>query len=186
MRQKEIVTVILAGGEGTRMGGLDKGLVLFKGRPLIEHVLARVIEQSRQSSTILVSANRHIQEYRKFGYCVFQDQLKRQGPLGGMLSALDYLPDTCERVQFVSCDTPFIPLDLIEKLSYSVMASYPYTDVKSHYCHAQYPISDLKCIEKLLCNTERRIRKFLELLDAEGILFQDEAAFTNYNTLSDL
>lgn len=182
MQRKKIVTVILAGGEGTRMGGVDKGLVLFEDIPFIEHVLNRVLAQSCPSSQILISANRHIQEYHRYGYLVFQDQLKGQGPLGGMLSALDYLPATCERVQFVSCDAPVIPLDLIEKLYNSSIACYPYTSIKSHYCHAQYPISDLKNIMKLLCNDERRLVQFLKKINAEGILFQEEAAFANYNT----
>ncbi|GBU10154.1 molybdenum cofactor guanylyltransferase [Gammaproteobacteria bacterium] len=214
-----VTTIILAGGEGRRMDGKDKGLLLFKASkfdkelPLIEHVIKRLIPQSAQ---ILISANRNkaqyqdiLGRYQQNKQIVFadKDDLKALGPMAGMLSAVDYLDlnldiDTDinvdidyvdnqhdfmrERIQFVSCDAPFIPLDLIEKLYSKTAASYPVTLEKQHYCHTQLFKKDLTLIKARLEHKELKIRSFLAFIKAQAVVFDDEASFFNCNTKQEL
>jgi len=107
----DITTVILAGGEGRRMGGIDKGLIELDGKPLIEHVIARL---TPQTSNIVISANRNIEHYQAYGYPVITDQIKKQGPLGGILSAL--LQCKSDWLLTVPCDSPQLPLGLIQHI----------------------------------------------------------------------
>lgn len=108
----EVSAVILAGGQGSRLGGLDKGLVPFQGIPLVQQIIQRL---SPQLDNILISANRSLDAYRAFGYPVLEDeQAGFQGPLMGMLSALRISPSPW--TLFVPCDTPFLPADLLERL----------------------------------------------------------------------
>ncbi|MDJ0806951.1 MAG: molybdenum cofactor guanylyltransferase MobA [Gammaproteobacteria bacterium] len=107
-----ITGVILAGGQASRMGGEDKGLVHLNHRPLIEHVIA-VLEP--QVDRLLINSNRNLARYRGFGYPVISDRLPDYaGPLAGILAALEY-PDT-EFLLCVPCDGPWLPADLIERL----------------------------------------------------------------------
>lgn len=108
MATAAITAVILAGGRAQRMGGEDKGLLELNGKPLIRHVIERI---ESQVDTILISANRNLAEYEKFGYPVVTDEQRDfLGPLAGIATALqdcagDYL-------LAVPCDTPFLPNDL--------------------------------------------------------------------------
>lgn len=108
----DITACVLAGGRATRMGGQDKGLVEFRGKPMVAHVLERL---AHQTSRILINANRNRESYAAFGYPVLSDQLSDfQGPLAGMASALDQCQT--DYLMTVPCDCPFIPLDLAKKL----------------------------------------------------------------------
>ena len=80
--------IILSGGRSTRMNGEDKGLILFQSKPLIQHVISRLIHQTDE---ILISANREIQVYETFGYPVLQDATNSfLGPLAGFLLGLTH------------------------------------------------------------------------------------------------
>lgn len=113
MQETAVFTgAILAGGRGRRMGGRDKGLVELAGRPMV----ARVIERIRpQVDTLIINANRHIDSYTQYGYPVVSDVIDDYcGPLAGMASALRRAAPGF--VVTVPCDTPFLPLDLVERL----------------------------------------------------------------------
>jgi molybdopterin-guanine dinucleotide biosynthesis protein A len=85
---QEISILILAGGRGSRMNGRDKGLMELAGKPCIEHLLARLDKRS----PILISANRHLNQYRRYGYPVIRDFMAGfPGPLAGFVSALDIM-----------------------------------------------------------------------------------------------
>ena len=110
---REAVTgVILAGGRGARMGGVDKGLVEVAGRPMVEHVLAAV---ERQAGAVAINANRSIERYARYGHPVIADRMDGfQGPLAGMASAL--AAAATEFVLVVPCDSPLVDASLGPRL----------------------------------------------------------------------
>lgn len=107
--------VILAGGQASRMGGKDKGLIELNQKPLIEHVIERL---SPQTPRILINANRNQDAYSKFGF-VFSDQFKDfPGPMGGIHAGLMHAET--DWVGFVPCDSPQINTDLVERFCQAV------------------------------------------------------------------
>jgi molybdenum cofactor guanylyltransferase len=111
-RREEITAVILAGGRGSRMGGVDKGLIELNGKPLIEHVLAAIADQV---GAVVINANRHQAEYAAYGYPVIADSLADyQGPLAGFLAAMQSV-QTADIIS-VPCDGPLLSDDLVERL----------------------------------------------------------------------
>lgn len=107
-----ITAVILAGGKGRRMEGRDKGLVPVVGGPLIGKVIDRI---KPQVTRILISANRNIAEYSRFGFPVVEDSLDSfAGPLSGILSAMD-LTDG-DKLVVIPCDMPLVPDDIVNRL----------------------------------------------------------------------
>lgn len=112
-RPDSITGLILAGGQGQRMGGVDKGLVELGGQPLVAHVLARLVPQVRE---ILISANRNIERYAGFGHRVLRDEdPEYPGPLAGILQGLRAA--TTPWLVLAPCDSPFLPTDLVARLS---------------------------------------------------------------------
>ena len=110
---EEITGLILAGGRGTRMGGVDKGLQNFNGMPLALHTLLRLQLQVGQ---VMINANRNLAAYESFGVPVWPDVLADYaGPLAGFLTGLE----RCETPYLVTvpCDTPRFPLDLVPRLA---------------------------------------------------------------------
>ena len=104
--------LVLAGGRGTRMGGVDKGLQLLNGRPLIDHVLERL---APQVGPLLINANRHIDRYAAFGFAVVGDgNTNFNGPLAGLLAGLQAAKS--DWLLCVPCDAPCLPLDLAARL----------------------------------------------------------------------
>lgn len=118
----QITAVVLAGGRGSRMGGVDKGLQNFNGTPLALHSLLRLQMQSGGLvGEVMINANRNLAAYEAFGVPVWPDTLGDfPGPLAGFLTALE----RCETPYLltVPCDTPLFPLDLAERLA-SALAS---------------------------------------------------------------
>jgi molybdopterin-guanine dinucleotide biosynthesis protein A len=111
----EITGLILAGGRGSRMGGLDKGLEPFKGIPLALHALTR-LQMGGSVGAIMINANRNLAAYESFGASVWPDGLADYaGPLAGFLTGLE----RCETPFLVTvpCDTPLLPLDLVPRLA---------------------------------------------------------------------
>lgn len=116
--KEEVTGVVLAGGRGSRMGGVDKGLQNFNGMPLALHTLMRL---QLQVGEIMINANRNLSAYEAFGAAVWPDGLADYaGPLAGFLTALEQ----CETpyLMTVPCDTPLFPLDLVERLAHAMEA----------------------------------------------------------------
>ncbi|MEJ2592604.1 MAG: molybdenum cofactor guanylyltransferase MobA [Candidatus Thiodiazotropha sp.] len=108
----DVTAVILAGGRGSRMGGVDKGLVDLNGRPLIEHVIAAI---AGQVGALVINANRNLERYRAFGYPVITDSMSDyQGPLAGLLAAMTAV-DTDDIVS-MPCDGPLLCDDYVARL----------------------------------------------------------------------
>jgi molybdopterin-guanine dinucleotide biosynthesis protein A len=116
---EDVTGLILAGGRGSRMGGVDKGLQNFRGIPLALHTLMRL---QPQVADVLVNANRNLAAYEALGVPVWPDALPDfAGPLAGFLTGLE----RCETPWLVTvpCDTPLFPLDLVERLAQAALAS---------------------------------------------------------------
>ena len=114
-----ITGLILAGGRGSRMGGVDKGLQNFRGLPLALQTLMRLQLQSLPLQEVLINANRNLAAYESLGVPVWPDSIDGfAGPLAGFQTGLE----RCETplLLTVPCDTPLFPLDLVERL-YSAM-----------------------------------------------------------------
>jgi molybdopterin-guanine dinucleotide biosynthesis protein A len=110
-----ITGLILAGGRGSRMGGIDKGLQNFRGLPLALQTLMRLQVQSQPLQEVLINANRNLSAYESLGVPVWPDSIDGfAGPLAGFLAGLE----RCETplLLTVPCDTPLFPLDLVERL----------------------------------------------------------------------
>lgn len=111
-----ITGLVLAGGRGSRMGGIDKGLQLFNGVPLAQHSLQRLQPQVGQ---VLLNANRNFERYAAFGAPVFADARDEPavfaGPLAGFLAGLQHCKTTY--LVTVPCDTPHFPADLVARLA---------------------------------------------------------------------
>ncbi len=112
---QDITGLILAGGRGSRMGGVDKGLQTFNGLPLALQILTR-LQLGGGVGQIMINANRNLAAYESFGVPVWPDSLADYaGPLAGFLTGLEH----CETpfLLTVPCDTPLLPLDLVPRLA---------------------------------------------------------------------
>lgn len=117
---QDITGLILAGGRGSRMGGVDKGLQTFNGMPLALHTLTR-LQMGGGVGHVMINANRNLAAYESFGASVWPDGLADYaGPLAGFLTGLE----RCETPYLVTvpCDTPLLPLDLVPRLAQALQA----------------------------------------------------------------
>ena len=128
MKIRQVDALLLAGGRGSRMGGVDKGLQNLNGEPLALHALRRL--QSANSLLIAayaINANRHLDKYNQWGHPVWPDTLPEQpGPLAGMLTGLRHC--TTSYLLTVPCDAPRFPLDLVERLA-QAFSDFPATEI---------------------------------------------------------
>src|SRR5437660_7712009 len=116
----QITGIVLAGGQGRRMGGVDKGLVELDGRPLAAHVIARL---APQVSALVINANQNLERYAAFGHPVVPDAVGGfAGPLAGLHAGMTAATRSC--VVTVPCDSPFLPLDLVARLAHALEASF--------------------------------------------------------------
>ena len=186
MTTHAITGLILAGGQGQRMGGADKGLQLFHGRPLVEHVEARL---APQVDRLLISANRNLDRYAALGHPVIQDDLPDYpGPLAGLLSGLE----ACTTPWLLSapCDTPTLAPDLAARLIEHVgthRLAYPTVNGRAHpvFCLCHQTLAPR--LRAFLAGGQRKVMRWCE--DAGGIAvpFDDQSeAFLNMNCLDDL
>ncbi|MBT0322413.1 molybdenum cofactor guanylyltransferase MobA, partial [Vibrio campbellii] len=177
---------ILAGGQASRMGGKDKGLIELNQKPLIEHVIERL---SPQTPSILINANRNQDAYRAFGF-VFSDQFKDfPGPMGGIHAGLVHAET--DWVGFVPCDSPQINTDLVERFCNAVKED---TDILvAHDGDHQQPVFTLyhkRVLPKLTAFLERGDRKIILLYkecNTSYVDFSDSPnCFVNLNTPEEL
>lgn len=185
-QSQEIIGVVLAGGRATRMGGKDKGLQLLNGKPLWQHVADAL---AGQVSARVLSANRHIDIYQRSGLPVYQDTLADYpGPLAGMLSVMQQ--DGGEWFVFCSCDTPFIPACLVERMVQQRGDSrvvWAHDGEHDHPTIALIHRSLIPALQDYLAAGERRVMVFMRQSGGHSVDFSDlKSAFVNVNTLEDL
>ena len=112
LTKDQITGLILAGGKARRMGGIDKGLIAFKGQSMVKHVIKRL---STQVGAILINANREIERYQSLGFNVVTDEINDfAGPLAGLHAGMRVAKT--EFILSVPCDSPLLPNDLSQRL----------------------------------------------------------------------
>ena len=185
---EKITGLILAGGRGSRMGSVDKGLQLFKAKPMVAHVLDRFAPQVDE---ILINANRSIDEYTTFGHRVIPDAIDGfAGPLAGLHIGMTHA--THPLVATVPCDSPFLPLDLIARLTAAMRQSdadlaVAKTFDQPHPVFCLVKTSLAPHLHAFLESGQRKIDKWYATLNVVEVAFDDqEAAFSNINTVEEL
>lgn len=180
-----ITAIILAGGEATRMGGEDKGLLKFRGRRLVEHVIDRI---SAQVDAIVISANRNLAVYSAFGFPVVCDaSAEFLGPLAGLSAAMEQISSPW--VLSVACDLPSLPADLVPRLLAEIgdneAAIAATADGRQHIV-ALYRIGVRQKLHSYLAGGGRKVADWQASLAHTVVDFGDPTAFININTPADL
>lgn len=195
--QRKIAALVLAGGQGSRMGYVNKGLQLLDGQPLVAHVIQRLQPQVDQ---LLISANSALDSYQSWGLPVVEDlpSLQGQGPAAGILSASVQLAADVDAVLIVPCDTPYLPTDLVARLwqalespsateanpAWAVMAATPSGPHPSVVlCR---PAALLRLWTHIQEHPNPSLRSWLEPMATALLEFDEETAFTNINDLGTL
>ena len=184
----KITGVILAGGLGRRMGGIDKGLQELRGQPMVHRVIERLAPQVDE---LLINANRNVERYAAFGHRVVPDQIPDYaGPLAGLHAALSAAEQPL--VATVPCDSPFLPADLVSRLFSALTATNADLAVartfdQPHpvFCLCKREV--LPHLSEFLAGGGRRFEQWYATLKAVEVAFDDEAeAFENINTREEL
>ncbi len=183
-----VTGVVLAGGQGSRMGGVDKGLQPFGGATMVEHVLERLRPQVDE---VLVNANRNPEVYAAFGHRVVSDEIEGfAGPLAGFERGLAHASG--ELVVTVPCDSPFLPRDLVARLRAGLEREGAQVAVAKAAGQA-HPVFCLMrrgvhgSLRDFLASGQRKIDRWYESLPMVEVPFDDEAeAFLNINTREEL
>lgn len=186
-----ITGLVLAGGLGRRMGGIDKGLQPLRGRPLVEHALERL---RPQVGRLAINANRHLDTYRAYGVPVWPDDLAdHPGPLAGLLAGLD----RCETPWLVTvpCDTPDFPLDLVERLAAEAAREHAEVAMVATIEDGEARLQPVFCLLRTelrdslrayLARGERKVEPWTAQHRRVDVRFDDARAFFNANTVGDL
>ena len=184
----EITAIILAGGQATRMHGVDKGLMCLCQKPLIQHVIDRLAPQVNE---IIINANRQITLYKALGYVIQKDNTEDfLGPLAGMSLGLRYAKH--EYVLTVPCDSPLLPLDLAERLMTALIKNsaeiaVASSDNRTHPVFCLCKKNVLPSLTAYLENGNRRVNTWQKSLNYIEVDFSDcSESFVNLNTPEDL
>ena len=182
----KITGVVLAGGQGRRMGGVDKGLQLLNGRPMIAHVIERLAPQVED---IVINANQNREAYAAFGHPVVPDAIEGYaGPLAGLHAGLQAA--TQPLVVTVPCDSPFLPADLVARLASALGdndLAVAKTGAQAHPVFALVRRTLLAHLAAYLAGGGRKIDAWYASLKVVEVAFDDEAdAFSNINTREEL
>jgi len=146
--KQDITAVILAGGQGRRMGGQDKGLLEWSGRPLIETILDSI---KPQAGAILINANRNKESYKRYGYPVINDDMEGyQGPLAGFAAGMKVAKT--DFIATIPCDSPLVPDDMLERLSTALIKDQAELSVAHDGDRLQpvYALLPIKLLDSLL------------------------------------
>ena len=192
--REDITGLILCGGRGTRMGGVDKGLQLHRGLPLVAHALQRL---QPQVGRVLINANRHLDTYAALGAPVCPDTLPDYpGPLAGWLAGLAHCHTPY--LMAVPCDSPRFPLNLVQRLAATLAAEGPdgadiamASTLEDGQPQRQPAFCLMKTqlqadLQAALQAGERQVGRWAQRHRCVHALFDDADAFFNANTLADL
>ncbi|WP_114638159.1 molybdenum cofactor guanylyltransferase MobA [Polynucleobacter necessarius] len=189
---KDITGLILAGGRAQRMGGIDKGLIPFHQKPLIESAIDRL---KPQVGPIIINANRSITRYAGYGYPVCMDETPDfSGPLAGFLMGLK----NCRTPYLLTapCDTPLLPADLAFRLTEEleqkqlqmVYASSKESDgrvwAQPVFCLMRANLKE--SLSEFLKKGDLKIDRWFKEIQSGTVIFDDEKAFANVNTPEEL
>lgn len=176
--------LILAGGQASRMGGVDKGLVELAGQPLIARTLQALAAQSQPPGQILISANRHLQHYAAYGYPVLPDSLPDYpGPLAGLLTGMQAAPNQC--LLMLPCDAVCLPADFAVRLLAALPGQQAVSASDAEQWHPSLLALQaglLPMLQDYLTAGGRSIRGWLAGLQHDNVQFAQP--FPNLNTLA--
>ena len=187
----DITGLVLAGGRGSRMGGVDKGLALHAGTPMALHALTRLAPQVGRT---MINANRNLDAYAAFGAPVSPDaDGDYAGPLSGFLAGLTH----CETPWLVTvpCDSPLFPLDLVQRLAAALVAHDAEIAMAATREDGALQVQPVFCLlkadlrESLIRFTQsgqRKIDKWTAQHRCIEVAFDDAQAFANANTPDEL
>ena len=188
----DITGLVLSGGRGSRMGGVDKGLQIHQGIPLALHALLRL---QPQVGEVMINANRNVAAYESMGVPVWPDAWPDYaGPLAGMLAGLEHCATPW--LVTVPCDTPNFPADLVARLSHA-LASEGAEIAMAASCEpdGQVQVQPVFCLlssallESLvgfLNAGHRKIDRWTAQHRCATVVFEDHQAFANANTAQEL
>ncbi|MFY3334755.1 molybdenum cofactor guanylyltransferase MobA [Achromobacter xylosoxidans] len=189
--RQQVAGLILAGGQGSRMQGSDKGLVLLGGEPLVAHVARRL---APQVGPLILSANRNADSYARYGRVVADDTDALgawQGPLAGLAAGL-VAAAPCEWLVVTPCDTPFLPADLAQRLIAAAQTAgaplaYAVAGGQRHPACMALRASLLPALRDYLAAGERKVGLWQSRVGGVGAPFDDApGAFMNLNTPEEL
>jgi molybdopterin-guanine dinucleotide biosynthesis protein A len=188
---QDITGLVLAGGRGSRMGGVDKGLQNFNGSPLALHAVLRL---GMQVGEVMVNANRNLAAYESMGVPVWPDPLADYpGPLAGLLAGLEH----CETPYLVTvpCDTPNFPVDLVARLAQALADADAEIAMAATLEDGRRQVQPVFCLLRaslidslvaFLHGGQRKIDRWTAQHRCVEVPFDDAAAFFNANTADDL
>jgi molybdopterin-guanine dinucleotide biosynthesis protein A len=184
----KITGVILAGGLGRRMGGIDKGLQELRGQTMVHRVIERLAPQVDE---LLINANRNVERYAAFGHRVVPDRIPDYaGPLAGLHAALSAA--TQPLVATAPCDSPFLPADLVSRLlsaltttNADLAVARTFDQPHPVFCLCKREV--LPHLSEFLASGGHKFEHWYATLKAVEVAFDDEAeAFENINTREEL
>jgi molybdenum cofactor guanylyltransferase len=192
--REQITGLVLAGGRGSRMGGVDKGLQLHNGQPLAWHALQRL---RPQVGALMVNANRNLDSYAAMGVPVWPDATAAHGeyagPLAGWLAGLAQC--TTPWMLTVPCDTPLFPPELAARLAQAVQSENADIAMAATREDGRVQVQPVFCLLKTalmpslvayLASGQRKIDTFTAQHRCATVVFDDSAAFFNANTSAEL
>jgi molybdopterin-guanine dinucleotide biosynthesis protein A len=191
IERADITGLVLAGGQGSRMGGRDKGLQPYGGIPLALHAMRRL---APQVCGVMISANRHLDRYAEFGVPVWPDALAGYpGPLAGFAAGLSHCATPW--LATVPCDTPQFPADLVARLAAAADAaavSMAWACTREDgrlwpqpaFCLLKRDL--LGSLQHYLEGDGRRILPWARAEGVVDVLFDRSADFANANTPDEL
>ncbi|CAM3969009.1 molybdenum cofactor guanylyltransferase MobA [Bordetella muralis] len=187
----DITGLILAGGRGSRMGGVDKGLQNYQGMPMALHALMRLAPQVGDT---MINANRNLGAYEAMGVAVWPDNLPDfAGPLAGLAAGLE----RCETSYLVTvpCDCPRFPLDLVQRLAQALTeqdadiamaATQQDGKLRTQPVFCLMKTSLLSSLLEFLHSGQRKIDVWTAQHRCIDVTFEDAQAFAGANTLAEL
>ncbi|MBF6649684.1 molybdenum cofactor guanylyltransferase MobA [Methylobacter sp. BlB1] len=186
--QTKVTGVILAGGLARRMNNQDKGLINFKGRPMISYAIAAMTPVVDQ---LIINANRNRERYRQFGLPVVADQTDTfDGPLAGVLTAMIHAD--ADVLLVMPCDSPLVKAEHLRKLlaaraEQDADVAVAFDGERLHPVFMAIRITLKSSLEAYLSSGERKIGLWLEQLNRVKADFSDTPGiFTNVNTMTEL
>lgn len=186
--QTKVTGVILAGGRAQRMNNQDKGLVNFKGRPMISYAIAAL---APVVGCILINANRNIDQYRQYGWPVISDQTDSfDGPLAGILAAMNHAD--ADVLVVIPCDSPLIKTEHLQKLlltraETNADVAVAFDGVRLHPVFLAIKTGLQASLQEYLANGQRKVAGWLEQQNLVKVDFSSEPEiFSNINTLAEL
>ena len=181
--------VILAGGQGRRMGGADKAMLRLAGHTLVERAIARLEPQVER---LAINANGDATRFAAYGLPVLADD-DPQGPLSGVLAGMDWAAGLgASAIVSVAVDCPFFPGDLVPRLALAAESAsggvaLARSGGNDHPTFGLWPVGLRGALRGFLQSGEKaRVRTFADMQGATRADFPDDGAFGNLNTLDDL